>query len=91
MSAKTKDKKRDKAGKSLKDAMGLYGYMDNYKHIFIPSLIALYITATLSLAFPYFLSKLVGGSMVVGSQTATSESIATNVNSVVFWLVYQII
>jgi len=72
-------KKRGKAGASLKDAMGLYGYMSRYKRIFIPSLIALYTTAALSLAFPYFLSKLIGRSMSASasdlSGTATQAEI----------------
>jgi len=82
--------KKGKAGKSLKDAMGLYGYMDCYKHIFIPSLFALYTTAALSLAFPYFLSKLIGRSMMEGSGSDASASkaeIIANVNTIVLWLI----
>lgn len=37
------------------------GYLMREKIIFIPSLAALFITAGLSLAFPYFLGKLIGG------------------------------
>ena len=37
------------------------GYLMREKRIFIPSLAALFITAALSLAFPYFLGKLIGG------------------------------
>lgn len=86
-------REKGKAGKSLKDAMGLYGYMDRYKHIFIPSLVALYTTAALSLAFPYFLSKLIGRSMapgVAGAEgmaRASEAEIIANVNGIVFWLV----
>ncbi len=86
-----KASKRGKAGKSLKDAMGLYGYMDSYKHIFIPSLIALYTTAALSLAFPYFLSKLIGKSMMAsagsGDAAATKNEIINNVDGIVLLLV----
>jgi len=90
-STEDKKAKRGKAGESLKDAMSLYGYMDKYKHIFYPSLIALYTTAGLSLAFPYFLSKLIGKSMVPGSgvadATATKAQIISDVNGIVLWLV----
>ena len=90
MPAEEPKKQKGKAGKSLKDAMGLYGYMNRYKHIFIPSLFALYTTAALSLAFPYFLSKLIGKSMMAGSggeATATKADIIANVNGIVLWLV----
>ena len=79
--------KRGKAGESLKDAMGLYGYMKKYRSVFVPSLIALYITAGLSLAFPYFLSKLIGGSMMADATEASKESVLSNVNTVVIWLI----
>ena len=84
---KSKSDKRGKAGASLKDAMGLYGYMDRYKHIFVPALFALYATAALSLAFPYFLSQLIGRSMVSGAGQATEASIIANVNEIVLWLI----
>jgi len=91
MSADDRKKQKGKAGKSLKDAMGLYGYMDRYKHIFIPSLFALYTTAALSLAFPYFLSKLIGKSMMAGGggddAAATKADIIANVNDIVLWLI----
>jgi len=89
MSVEERKKQKGKAGKSLKDAMGLYGYMDKYKHIFVPSLFALYTTAALSLAFPYFLSKLIGKSMMAGGSeaTATKSDIIANVNDIVIWLV----
>ncbi len=91
MSDDDRKKQKGKAGKSLKDAMGLYGYMDRYKHIFIPSLFALYTTAALSLAFPYFLSKLIGKSMVAGGSggdaAASKADIIANVNVIVLWLI----
>ncbi|MFU8893891.1 MAG: ABC transporter ATP-binding protein [Luteolibacter sp.] len=36
------------------------GYLMREKHIFLPSLAALFVTAVLSLAFPFFLGKLIG-------------------------------
>ena len=47
----------------LTKAFAFYGKLFNYKSIFIPSLIALFLTAALSLAFPYFLTELVGQPM----------------------------
>jgi len=94
MSSDDRKKEKGKAGKSLKDAMGLYGYMDKYKRIFVPSLFALYTTAALSLAFPYFLSKLIGRSMSAGAggeATATKADIIANVNGIVIWLVAALI
>ncbi len=41
-------------------ALAFYGYLNRYRAVFIPSLIALFVTAGLSLAFPYYLSKLIG-------------------------------
>ncbi len=91
MSVEERKKQKGKAGKSLKDAMGLYGYMDRYKHIFIPALFALYTTAALSLAFPYFLSKLIGKSMLAGGgsagEAASKADIIANVNVIVLWLI----
>jgi len=45
---------------SIRSMLSLYRYLGRYKTIFIPSLIALFLTAALSLAFPYFLGELVG-------------------------------
>jgi ATP-binding cassette subfamily B protein len=38
----------------------ILGYLMREKAVFLPSLLALFVTAVLSLAFPYFLGKLVG-------------------------------
>ena len=37
-------------------ALAFYGYLNRYRTVFVPSLIALFVTAGLSLAFPYYLS-----------------------------------
>lgn len=39
----------------------ILGYLMREKAVFLPSLAALFVTAALSLAFPYFLGRLVGG------------------------------
>lgn len=49
-----------KQGKRL-EVLGFYGYLANYKRIFYPAMVALFLTALLSLAFPFFLSHLIGG------------------------------
>ncbi len=81
------DKKRGKAGASLKDAMGLYGYMGKYKMIFIPSLAALFFTAALSLAFPYFLADLIGGPLGADHSDIDTTALAAKVNRVVLTLI----
>ena len=54
---------REKEAKKPKrvTALSLYGYLDRYRGIFLPSLVALFVTAALSLAFPYYLGSLIGG------------------------------
>ncbi|MEP4076804.1 ABC transporter ATP-binding protein [Haloferula sp.] len=49
--------KKGKVGGSLK---WLFGYLRPYRAIFIPSLIALFVTAALSLVFPLLLKDLIG-------------------------------
>jgi len=44
-----------------KGASSLYAYLRPYKWVFFPSLVALMLTALMSLAFPYFLRDLIGG------------------------------
>ena len=44
-----------------KGASSLYAYLMPYKWVFFPSLVALMLTALMSLAFPYFLRDLIGG------------------------------
>jgi len=41
-------------------ALDYYRYLDRYRAVFVPSVLALIMTAVLSLAFPYFLSRLIG-------------------------------
>ncbi len=49
-----------KLKKPLSSHRWILGYLMQEKRIFLPSLAALFITAVLSLAFPYFLKELVG-------------------------------
>jgi ATP-binding cassette subfamily B protein len=49
-----------KRAKSLSSLRWIWGYLMKEKSVFIPSLFALFFTAVLSLAFPWFLKELVG-------------------------------
>lgn len=73
-------------------ALAFYGYLDRYRRIFLPSVVALFVTAGLSLAFPYFLSKLIGvpaGAFAEAMQDAEAIDVAevkANVNQTVLTL-----
>jgi ATP-binding cassette subfamily B protein len=70
-------------------ALAFYGYLDNYRAIFLPSLVALILTAGLSLAFPYFLSTLIGGSAVESLRDGADldvEKIMASINRTVLTL-----
>jgi ATP-binding cassette subfamily B protein len=49
-----------KPSKPISSLRWIFGYLMQEKTIFIPSLIALFLTAVLSLAFPWFLKELIG-------------------------------
>ncbi len=69
-----------------KKTFGLYHYLGSYRRIFIPSLIALFITAGLSLAFPYFLGSLIGSPQKVSAEGLDSVLVRENINRVVLTL-----
>lgn len=51
----------DKKKRDIKGGLAwVLSYVRPYRHIFIPSLAALFVTAALSLAFPFFLKELIG-------------------------------
>jgi ABC-type multidrug transport system fused ATPase/permease subunit len=75
MSAK-KEKKPRKEG--IRQAMRLFGYMRPYKKHFNIALAALFVTAGLSLVFPYMMGKLIGGSM--GKSEVDAGNVASNIN-----------
>ncbi len=61
-------------------------YLLKEKAVFIPSLIALFVTAGLALAFPYFLKELVG-SPVDGMRDAVPRAaIMGKINDTILWL-----
>lgn len=73
-------------------ALSFYGYLNRYRAIFLPSLVALFVTAGLSLAFPYYLSKLIGspiGSLseaLKSTGTIDKEGVASSINRTVLTL-----
>ena len=73
-------------------ALSFYGYLNRYRAIFLPSLIALFVTAGLSLAFPYYLSKLIGsptGSFAEALKSTGAidiKSVTANINRTVLTL-----
>ncbi|MGJ8723507.1 MAG: ABC transporter ATP-binding protein [Roseibacillus sp.] len=75
-----------KSGRKLA-VLGFYGYLANYKKTFYPALVALFITAGLSLAFPYFLSQLIGGVKFGGEEMLDVDHVKANINRTVLTLV----
>lgn len=65
---------------------GLYSYLGNYRSIFIPSLIALFVTAGLSLAFPYYLGKLIGSPQEALGRGVDPEVVRSHINEVIVTL-----
>jgi ABC-type multidrug transport system fused ATPase/permease subunit len=65
----------------------ILGYLMLERRIFLPSLAALFFTAILSLAFPYFLGKLVGGPSDALKQSLDPQVVLARSNDVVLQLV----
>lgn len=74
-------------------ALSFYAYLDRYRSIFLPSLVALFLTAGLSLAFPFYLSELIGlpaGAVTDAlhkSEALDVEGVQANINRTVLTLV----
>ncbi len=64
----------------------MFRYLKPYGRYFFPALICLFITAGLSLAFPYFMGELIGGSMGRGGEVAERGSVVANINRVAITL-----
>ena len=66
----------------------LYGYLMRYKEVFIPSLIALLLTAGLALAFPYFLGSLIGSPTdALQGKELDQEALSKTINKTVLFLI----
>lgn len=77
---------KEKSGSKLA-VLGFYSYLANYKKTFYPALVALFVTAGLSLAFPYFLSQLIGGVKFGQAEMLDVEQVKANINRTVLTLV----
>lgn len=80
------DEQKKKRGIDWRRTFGLYSYLGAYRKIFIPSLIALFVTAALSLAFPYFLGSLIGSPQEALQAGVDPGKVRDNINRVVLTL-----
>ena len=75
---------------SMKQVGWLLGYLLPYRTYFFPAMVALFVTATLALAFPYFMGKLVGGAtqmqMLEGGSALDAEQVAQKINPIALTL-----
>jgi ATP-binding cassette subfamily B protein len=65
----------------------IFSYLLTEKKIFIPSLIALFLTAGLSLAFPYFLKELIGNPVDAARASVPASEILATINEVILKLI----
>lgn len=73
-------------GIDWKKTFGLYSYLGKYRKIFIPSVIALFLTGGLSLAFPYYLGSLIGSPQEAMQGGIDSEQVSAEINRVILTL-----
>ena len=75
---------------SLRQTGWLLGYLMPYKRYFFPAMVALFVTATLALAFPYFMGKLVGGAtgmqVIEGGVVLDAQKVAEKINPIALML-----
>jgi ATP-binding cassette subfamily B protein len=67
--------------------LGFYGYLANYKATFYPAVVALFLTALLSLAFPFFLSHLIGGVDLANAENLDVDRVQEGINRTVLILI----
>jgi ATP-binding cassette subfamily B protein len=65
----------------------ILNYLLREKHVFIPSLIALFVTAGLALAFPYFLKELVGSPVDALQKAVPPAEILARTNDIILKLI----
>ncbi|MFT4689567.1 MAG: ATP-binding cassette subfamily B protein [Limisphaerales bacterium] len=61
---------------SLRRSMWIFGYLGRYKGMLIPAMIAVLLTAGMSLAFPMLMGKLLGEAMEPGAILKQANSVA---------------
>jgi ATP-binding cassette subfamily B protein len=76
-----------KPKKSISSHRWVLGYLMAEKAVFLPSLAALFLTAMLSLAFPYFLGKLVGSPSDALKHARPAQEVLADSNRIVLQLV----
>lgn len=76
----------EKRGRRL-EVLGFYGYLANYKGTFYPAMVALFLTALLSLAFPFFLSHLIGGVNFGNAEELDIDRVQEGINRTVLILI----
>ena len=65
----------------------ILSYLLREKHVFVPSLIALFLTAGLALAFPYFLKELVGSPVDALQKAVPPAEILARTNDIILKLI----
>ena len=75
------------ADKGLTELFKLVKYLDPYRLYFYLALFCLFITAALSLAFPYLMGILIGGSMGSSDTIADPQNVKENIDRVAIILV----
>lgn len=77
--------KKEKKSRRIdwKKTFGLYSYLGKYRKIFIPSVVALFVTGGLSLAFPYFLGSLIGSPQEAMKNELDVDKVTGEINRVV--------
>jgi len=76
-----------KAKKSISSYKWIGGYLMQEKLVFLPSLAALFFTAFLALAFPYFLGQLIGGPADAWNREIDPQEVLKKANVVVLQLI----
>lgn len=84
MSSDSKETTKKQRKEGFRRGMRLFGYIRPYKKYFTLALIALFVTAGLSLVFPYMMGKLIGGSM--GAREVNTGYVSDNINSIAITL-----
>ena len=77
----------DETDKGLSELLKLVTYLNPYRLYFYSALVCLFLTATLSLAFPYLMGILIGGSMGSSDTIADPKSVEENINGVALILI----
>ena len=77
----------EEADEGLSELFKLASYFNPYRLYFYLALFCLFITAVLSLAFPYLMGILIGGSMGASETIADPQNVKENIDRVAIILV----